>query len=237
MTFSNEKLKIKLEDILSRRRNGLDTIPVDRKYPLLVSYPRSGSHWINAMMEISLDRSRGPDQTGGITWRSKKANEDYLWFHCHDKKLTQPKSNSELGDIFLFRNPIDCLYSLQSINPYANIVEESHYYKNNFEKWISMAKTVLIYEYAVKDPYGCLELGAKHFNIPFEHDKAKLAVETCTKEAIMTKIKSAWHSDKNLTEQYKNNKTQFIEKHANTIKTIVATEITKPWLSKIMDLR
>ncbi|NIT99796.1 MAG: hypothetical protein GWN01_02265, partial [Nitrosopumilaceae archaeon] len=71
--------------------------------PWFVSYPRSGCIWIQAMMEIALDSPRGPNQTGGITWRPPQPGEEFLWNHTHDINLNIKPSETEVGDIFLYR--------------------------------------------------------------------------------------------------------------------------------------
>ena len=51
--------------------------------PLFISYPRSGSNWINCILELYFNRPRL--RAGPITFlKNKGKRKDYMWFHDHD---------------------------------------------------------------------------------------------------------------------------------------------------------
>jgi len=229
---AEEKIIMRESSFLSRVEPPLDII--DSEISLLVSYPRSGSHWINAMSELCLDKPRGPRQSNdGITWRHPKENEEFLWTFRHDVKLKINPSTSKHGDIFLYRNPVHAIYSLTKIED-NDLVIQANYYKNLFEKWISTAKTILVYEKAVEDPHGCLKLMCKHFDIEYQKENADKAIKICSKESIMNKSPgSTYHNNSVLTEKYKNERDLFYEKNYELIKKIVLTDKIKYYLDII----
>ena len=57
------------------------TDPRIDQYPLFISYPRTGSHWINAVMELYFDRPRLRERR---TTFMDKSRTDWMWFHDHD---------------------------------------------------------------------------------------------------------------------------------------------------------
>lgn len=214
------------------------TPPFDSFTPLSVSYPRSGCVWLNAMFELYFGRIRGPrnhnGEQDGISWVAQKKGEKYMWYHLHDKKLDHKKSQAPEGDIFLFRNPTDCIYSLRRIESKGafDIPIQATLYRNLFEKWID-SKTILIYEKAVTDPYKCLKIVSNHFDTPYSQEKATIAVETCTKKNIMTKLNSRYHNSSVLAEDYQAAREKFRTEYNEQIKNIVVTDVTEPWLKKI----
>jgi len=207
--------------------------------PYFLSYPRSGCHWLNALFELYFNRVRGPrniNEKEYLSFVDKKDDEEYMWYQTHDRSLLQHPSESEFGDIFLFRNPIHCIYSLSVIEGNTNnkILEEAEHYKNLMEKWIDEVNTIIIYEYAVENPYKCLEIISKHFKQPYNKERAELAVRTCTKEAIMSKLKtSKYHNTTVLSKEYQDNRIKFEKNYGPLIRDITTTNITKPWLEKV----
>jgi len=122
--------------------------------PVFISYPRSGSNWINSAMEVYFNR---PRLRRGITFLgSEAANQPPMWFHDHDywSKL-QLKHNNIL---YLYRNPDDVIFSsLKSeyngdIND-KNVDEQIVLLRNNLSKYLvkSRAKVIIKYEYIKAD--------------------------------------------------------------------------------------
>lgn len=213
--------------------------------PLFVSFPRSGCIWIQAMMEIYFDKPRGPNQTGGMTWRPPKPNEDFMWNHTHDRHCVEEYSRAYTGDIFLYRNPVNAIYSL--INgpdtSRKNYINEAKYFKNLMKRWTHVAKTIITYEETVKNPVETLKKMQDHFSkenlgLPYwDEQRAILAMETCSKENMLKKgdkIGSTWHNTKLIAEQYQENRINFFKKHAQEIYDIVIDEQTKPFIERVM---
>lgn len=77
--------------------------------PVFISYPRSGSNWLNSIMELYFDRPRlrlGP--TSFLKNRDSRC--DYMWFHDHD--ITSELRLSHDNILYLHRDPCDVIFSL-----------------------------------------------------------------------------------------------------------------------------
>ena len=77
--------------------------------PVLISYPRSGSNWLNSVMELYFDRPRlrlGP--TSFLKGRHNR--NDFMWFHDHD--ITSELTLIHDNILYLYRDPCDVIFSL-----------------------------------------------------------------------------------------------------------------------------
>lgn len=80
------------------------------KYPLFISYPRSGSHWLNVIMELYFNRPRLRKSRVTILDKSRK---DWMWIHDHDwylriiDKLEKGKIHPHGKILYLYRNSLD----------------------------------------------------------------------------------------------------------------------------------
>jgi len=87
------------------------------KFPLFISYPRSGAHWINYIMEIYFNRPRLRKSRVTALHPSRI---DWMWMHDHDENLKWIKKILKLKEkgkykfkkiLYLYRNPNDVLKS------------------------------------------------------------------------------------------------------------------------------
>ena len=119
--------------------------------PLFISYPRSGAHWINAVMELFFDKPRLPKRRA--TFLDPDRN-DWGWFHDHDTiaftDLTIDIESLECGALYLYRNPVDVVFSWiiynfnrgQSLSLLPKkrleeyIVAVSQQYRDHLIKWL-----------------------------------------------------------------------------------------------------
>lgn len=69
--------------------------------PFLVSFPRTGSHWLRLIMELYFGR---PSLVRVFYYPERS---DYLCYHTHDLELDTVRDRV----IYLYRNPIDTIYS------------------------------------------------------------------------------------------------------------------------------
>jgi len=89
------------------------------RYPLLISYPRTGTHWINVVMELYFDRPRL--RKSRKTFLDKK-RRDWMWMHDHDydlsliDKIDKMKNYKFKKILYLWRDPVDTIYSLIIFN-------------------------------------------------------------------------------------------------------------------------
>ena len=145
----------------------------DPWFPVLVSFPRTGSHWLRMMMELYFDR---PTLVRAFYFLQSR---DYLAFHTHDLDLkTQRKSV-----IYLYRDPVDTVYSQlkyhgRSLDDAEAMQQWCVLYGKHLSKWMigdcySERKTIITYERlrnSLWEEFGCV---VEHFGK--ELDKQKLA--------------------------------------------------------------
>jgi hypothetical protein len=77
--------------------------------PVLISYPRSGSNWLNSIMELYFDRPRlrlGPTSF----LKNREQRNDFMWFHDHDIYSDLKLTHNNI--LYLYRNPCDVIFSL-----------------------------------------------------------------------------------------------------------------------------
>jgi glycosyltransferase involved in cell wall biosynthesis/predicted O-methyltransferase YrrM len=103
----------------------------DKSLPYLVSFPRTGSHWLRMVLEKYLDRP--------ILVRSffHEAKPPYLLLHSHDMDLGLTRENI----LYLYRNPIDTIFSQLSFHnedfsDKDRVVYWSKLYGQHLEKWL-----------------------------------------------------------------------------------------------------
>jgi hypothetical protein len=72
--------------------------------PLFISYPRTGAHWINSVMELYFDRPRLREGRPTFLDRSRT---DWMWFHDHDLDLQIKHTNV----LYMYREPVATIYS------------------------------------------------------------------------------------------------------------------------------
>lgn len=207
--------------------------------PILVSYPRSGVHWIQAMMEVYFDRPRGPRQNGGITWRPQREDEEFMWIHTHDRGQLVPTDRKCL---FLLRDPIACIYSFLAVEgnraDESTIARECHEFSRLFQKWVinDNAEDVIRYEDIVRDPLQGIADISRHHSARFDKERAAHAVELCTKKAIIDKgskqpkALAKFHSPSLLDKHYDDSRDVFRIHWLDYIKRFILTPETTPWL-------
>ena len=213
--------------------------------PAVVTYPRSGTHWINGIMQVYLngiylpyDGTR-PNVTSEdplvIEWGlpSPSAPTEVLWYVTHDFDLKYDCVHP-YGVIFLFRNPIDSLYSnsskLTKMNNNAtdNLCSK---FKALINKWVlsGKAKTVISYEEMEKTPMETMKKISKHFQKPFDQTRAEFAVRAMEKNLINSKPvpKVGKHQPAFgpvlLTNEYQNARVEYHKKHSDEIRNKIIT--------------
>jgi len=123
----------------------------DPDFPFLVSFPRTGSHWLRMIMELYFER---PSLVRIFYYPDRK---NYLCLHTHDLNLDVFRKNV----IYLYRDPIPTIYSQmkyenENLNDIAKIKYWADLYKQHLKKWlideiVSQKKVILRYENMLKD--------------------------------------------------------------------------------------
>ena len=221
--------------------------------PLFISYPRTGSHWINAVMEMFFERPRLPESR--VTFLDPK-RDDWAWFHDHDTiawdklHIKNTNDHGKNNVLYLYRNPIDTVFSWivynfnngQSLkilptDRLDNLVTAvSQQYRDHLNKWLieTPAKVVLRYENFKKDPieefskinnewYGQGKLKAR-----YDRELAKACFDVATPAALSERrTEPNTLSDFMLTDEYAQDRSDFTKKYGDVINSIVITEELK----------
>tara|TARA_R110000824_G_scaffold9783_4_gene43263 strand:+ start:2033 stop:2782 length:750 start_codon:yes stop_codon:yes gene_type:complete len=217
-----------------------------KQLPLFISYPRTGAHWINAVIELYFDAPRLPQVRATFL---DPAREDWTWYHDHDTiawdKLHIQNSNAH-GVLYLYRNPVDTVFSwvvynfnngrsLSLITPTHLdnlVIAISHQYRDHLTKWlIETEKTTCIrYENFKKDPLLEFKKVMKYWEREqfFDEELAQSCFNVVTPEELSKrKTEPNTLSDFMLTDEYKKDRSCFIEAYKDRINSIVITDDLK----------
>jgi hypothetical protein len=137
----------------------------DARY--LVSFPRTGSHWLRMICEAYTDR---PTLVRSFYDHD---NEDYLFLHVHDVELDFVAQDI----IYLYRDPLPTVYSTMKyhrVEGEAEVRKWAGAYRAHLDKWLlqdqfSRSKTLVRYE----DLPAGFERVAAHLGL--DYDPARLA--------------------------------------------------------------
>lgn len=155
--------------------------------PFLVSFPRTGSHWLRMMMELHFDRPMLVRSFFNFN------HENYMLLHTHDMNLTERSNNV----IYLYRNPVDTVYS--QIKYHKQDCRDRHFvtlwaqhYAVHLVHWLfnerfTTKKTIITYEGLKADLESEFQKVCQHFGLPFSAEKLKSACETITREKVKEK--------------------------------------------------
>ena len=188
----------------------------DPNHTLLVSFPRTGSHWLRMLMELYFGR---PSLVRIFYYPEKN---DYLTLHTHDLELDAECRSV----IYLYRDPVNTVYSQlryhkEDINNRDRITYWSDLYGRHLAKWLhqegfTRKKTIVRYE-RFKDP-GNDEFRkiCDHFKEPFEKERLDLAMSRVSKEHVQEKTV---HDQQviNLTRQYTEERKRFHDRQGGFV--------------------
>lgn len=201
--------------------------------PLVIGFQRTGFHWLNMLMEVYFDRNRTIPHANAMTFVNQ-LHKGYMWCNDHDIDLEIIPQN-ELGTIYIYREPVDTLYSVLDSHlrkqdddekdlPYNDLFNKwLKKYRDHLQKWLlseNKAKTIITYEALNKNPEKCLEIISYHFNKKFDQKQAQYAIDFVTKERVFEKgsnIKKAFFDKQNLTEEYQRKREEFRQQYEDYI--------------------
>lgn len=189
--------------------------------PLFISYPRSGCAWLNCVMELYFDRPRLREIRP--TFLPLQRN-DWMWFHDHDLRLDIIHNNV----LYLYRNPVDVLYSYSIANYNAInmdfVHEQIKLLKKHYHKYLmnGSAKTIVRYENFREDFHKEFEKVAAFFNKKFDKTKLIEVLKIATKEQIVRVAPSKrYFSEKLCTNNYHEGRKKFREENSKFIKKMI----------------
>jgi hypothetical protein len=153
----------------------------------LVSFPRTGSHWLRALMELYFEQP----SLVRVFYYPEKTN--YLSYHTHDLNLDIEHPTV----LYLYRDPVDTIYSQLSynkegLNDADRIGYWSDLYGRHLDKWLhtekfTEKKTVLRYERLKSHLPSEFVKVTQHFGIELDGQKLLKIAAATTKEEIKRK--------------------------------------------------
>lgn len=188
--------------------------------PLLVSYPRSGSNWLNCVLELYFDRPRL--RNGPVSFLENKKNRtDFMWFHDHDIFSNLKINHNNI--IYLYRNPTNVIFSLlmaehqQSFNTNElnNLIKiQIERLKNNLTKYLVINSCTHVKYEMLKGSlyYNEFEKILKFFKINKPLNKKKLddILNKVKKNEIVKKEPDKnYFNDKMLSDDYRKMRVNF----------------------------
>ena len=159
-------------------------------FPWLISFPRTGSHWLRMLMELYFKK---PSLVRTFFYHKAK---DFTCYHRHDEDLKIENVNNI---IYLYRNPIDTVYS--QMNYYNEdlmnndrIIYWAELYGMHLSKWLydetfSQKKVVLTYEGLKNNLVKEFEKLCEFFEHEFIENKIIKINEMVSKEKLKKKTK------------------------------------------------
>jgi len=189
----------------------------DPDFPFLISFPRTGSHWLRMLMELYFEK---PSLVRVFYY---KDNDNYLCYHHHDEDL---KLVDKKNVIYLYRDPVDTVYSQlmyykEDLSDTNRVDEWSTLYAKHLRKWLYEVdcdkKTVLTYEGLKSNMVSEFGKIVEHFEGSIDADRITAVAERVSKSSL--KEKTAHDKQVvNLNSNYENDREKFRESMADHIK-------------------
>lgn len=199
----------------------------------LVSFPRTGSHWVRMIMELYFEQ---PSLTRVFYFPE---NRDYLSLHTHDLGLEIIRPNV----IYLYRDPIETIYSQLSyhkedIKDESKIRFWSEIYGAHLDKWLYMEeftkeKTIIRYDKFKENIDEEFNKICNHFHNSLDTNKLNIAAKQVSKKNVKNKT---LHDQQviNLNEQYRKIRKQFQEEKGDFVWNVILKN--KDYLRKFFDI-
>lgn len=187
----------------------------------LVSYSRTGSHWLRLLIELYFERPLLPR----TFYFPHKHN--YLLFHTHDMDLQEKNKNV----IYLYRDPVDTIYSQlcyygEPIDNLTAILHWTHLYACHLAKWLvdetfTTRKTIVRYEGLTTDIVTEFGKIVRHFEEEYDSSKLQKCAAIVSKERI---TRETLHDPKviNLEQDYQDKRSYFQNRYTGLIWGILA---------------
>lgn len=185
-------------------------------HTFLVSFPRTGSHWLRMIMELYFER---PSLTRVFYYPRRK---NYLTLHSHDLELDVARSHV----IYLYRDPVDTIHSQlqyhrEDVDDRRRIAHWADLYGRHLDKWLhretfTRRKTVLRYERLEADLAAEFGKVCGHFNVVCDSQRLSVTAARVSKENVKARTR---HDPRvmDLTEGYERTRRRFREDHGEYV--------------------
>lgn len=202
--------------------------------PFLISFPRTGSHWLRMMMELYFEQ---PSLVRVFYYKDRK---NYLTYHTHDLDFSVYRKNV----IYLYRNPAPTIYSQMMYNKenlydIKRVQYWTRQYGKHLKKWlideqVSQHKTILKYENLVNDIDSEFLKLANHFGYSLNPAKLQQVVQQVSSKEVKKKTQ---HDRQVISknDSYNNSRREFISQNQELIDTLILE--TDPKLSDFLECR
>ena len=204
----------------------MNNINLDPSIPQLVSYPRTGSHWLRMILEQYLEKYCLPT--------SFYNNTEHWGFHLHDRIVGKGDEGITSGFekvIYLYRNPIDTIYSqlkYEDLSFYypENVSKIANEYYIHLNRWLYNSedcKQVLFIKYEdIKNNHKTiLKKVIEFLGYRYNENKINKIFKNLTLERAKTKIEDSKVINKgHFNGEYKKNKEEFINLYKTDINKI-----------------
>jgi hypothetical protein len=191
--------------------------------PVLVSFPRTGSHWLRMMMELYFQRPQL-----ALTFYYPERS-DYLIYHTHDMELDVQRRNV----VYLYREPVATIYSQmqyhnERLDAQNRVLYWAELYAQHLTKWLieekfTQKKVVVAYERLRSKPHAEFSKITSFFGMGF--DQAQF--DNCVAQISKEKLKEKTSHDAqvvNLSVDYETNRQHFKDAHSDFIWKALANE-------------
>jgi hypothetical protein len=185
-------------------------------FPYLVSFSRTGSHWLRMIMELYFEK---PALSRIFYFKNAT---DFTCYHRHDMELELRRQNV----IYLYRNLVETIYSqLRYYNEDPDDAEKRRHwtdlYAQHLSKWLvhddfTNKKTVLTYEGMKTDMTKEFAKVCRHFGQELDASKLEQVLEKVSKGELK---KKTTHDQRvvNLSEEYQLSRAAFANKYSERI--------------------
>jgi hypothetical protein len=205
---------------LVKDRNTIESFIANPNNTFLVSFPRTGSHWLRMLMELHFGR---PSLQRVFYYPERT---DYLTLHVHDLELDVARSHV----IYLYRDPVATVYShlrykSEDIDSREKMIYWSRLYGLHLYKWLheetfTKRKTVIRYERlqaSLSEEFGRV---CDHFGSPLRGERLQAAAAQVSKEHVRNKT---LHDPQviNLTQAYATARQRFQVEHGQLVMQVV----------------
>lgn len=208
----------------------------DPDAPFMVSFPRTGSHWLRMLCELYFEQ---PTLVRAFYYPD---SENFLTCHTHDMDLACERRRV----LYLYRDPVDTVFSQinyeeQSTDDETAVREWAGRYAEHLAKWLvnesfTHEKLVVRYEDIKRDLPGTFAKIADFFGQTLDVKKLEDAAGRVTKNEV--KRKTA-HDDRavRLKADYELRRAKFREQFTDLIDqiTIGSCLALEPWLARGTD--